>query len=161
MFVRIIKFLFIPLILLYYSSAFSKTTENKNFNQRYLSNYFSALVSHENGDNELAIKYFNSTKSILRDYPSYFDQYINSLVLDSKVKEAIKEIKFFDTKTKVNNFQVTLLLTIDALKNNQFNKVHNHLSEMKRVMIPSSYEQIIYQILKSYNQLFLNQKFLK
>ncbi len=158
MFVRIIKFLFIPLILLYYSSAFSKTTENKNFNQRYLSNYFSALVSHENGDNELAIKYFNSTKSILRDYPSYFDQYINSLVLESKVKEAIKEIKFFDTKTKVNNFQVTLLLTIDALKNNQFNKVHNHLSEMKRVMIPSSYEQIIYQILKSYNQLFLNQK---
>ncbi len=158
MLVRIIKFLFIPLLFLYHSSAFSKTTENKNFNQRYLSNYFSALVSHENGDNELAIKYFNSTKSILRDYPSYFDQYINSLVLDSKVKEAIKQIKFFDTKTKVNNFQATLLLIIDALKNNQFNKAHSHLSEMERVMIPSSYEQIIYQILKSYNQLFLNQK---
>ena len=64
MHLRIFRFLFIIITFLYHSSTFSKTTENKNFNQRYLSNYFSALVSHENGDNELAIKYFNSTKSI-------------------------------------------------------------------------------------------------
>ena len=104
MLVRILKILFIFIAFLYHSSTFSKSTENKNFNQRYLSNYFSALVSHENGDNQLAIKYFNSTKSILKDYPNYFDQYVNSLVLDNKVRDAINQIKLFDSKNKNNNF---------------------------------------------------------
>ena len=75
MLVRFLKTLFIFLIFLYHSSVFSKSTENNNFNQRYLSNYFSALVSYENGDNELAVKYFNSTKSILKDHPYYLDKY--------------------------------------------------------------------------------------
>ena len=161
MLVRILKILFIFIAFLYHSSTFSKSTESKNFNQRYLSNYFSALVSHENGDNQLTIKYFNSTKSILKDYPNYFDQYVNSLVLDNKVRDAINQIKLFDSKNKDNNFQANLLLTIDALKNNKFNKVNNYLSDMEKVLIPNSYEEIIYQILKSYNQLFLNKTIYK
>ena len=88
---RIFKILIIIIAFLYHSSVFSKPTENKNFNQRYLSNYFSALISHENGDNELAIKYFDLTKIFLKDYPNYFDQYINSLVLDNKVIDAINK----------------------------------------------------------------------
>ena len=75
---RILKFLFIFITFLYHSSVFSKTTDNNNFNQRYLSNYFSALVSYENGDNELSLKYFNSTKSIIRNYPKFFDRYIKA-----------------------------------------------------------------------------------
>ena len=116
MLVRILKVLFIFLLFLYHSSVFSKSTGNNNFNQRYLSNYFSALVSYENGANELAIKYFDSTKSILRDYPSYFDRYVESLVLNNKVREAINQIKFFKSENNIDNFQKTLLLTIDALK---------------------------------------------
>ena len=158
MYVKILKVLFIIITFLYHSSTFSKTTENKNFNQRYLSKYFSALVSHENGDNELAINYFNSTKSFLRIYPNYFDQYINSLVLDNKVPQAINQIKTFDRKNNVNNFQANLLLTIDAIKNNKFKKANIHLSNMEEILISSSYEKIIYQILKSYNQLFLDKK---
>ena len=161
MFIRIFKILFVITIFLYHSSAFSKPNENQNFNQRYLSNYFSALVSYENGNNELAIKYFDLTKSILRKNPEYFNQYLNSLVLENKVKEAIKKLKFFNSKNKENNFQATLLLTIDAFKNNNFSKVKIYLSDMEKVLIPNSYEQIIYQILKSYNQLFLEKKITK
>ena len=98
MYFKILRILFIIITFLYHSSAFSKTSENQNFNHRYLSKYFSALVSHENGDNELAINYFNSTKSILRDYPVYFDKYVNSLVIENKVKEAINQIKFLAVK---------------------------------------------------------------
>ena len=79
MFLKILKVLIIFSIFLYHSLAFSKTVDNKNFNHRYLSNYFSALVSHKNGDNNLAIKYFGTTKRRLRDYPNYFDQYIKVL----------------------------------------------------------------------------------
>ena len=156
--VRILKLLFLFIIFLYHSPVFSKTSDNKNFNQRYLSNYFSALVSHKNGDNELAVKYFDSTKSILRDYPNYFDQYVNSLVLNNEVRQAINQIKFFESKNTVDNFQTTLLLTIDALKNNNYNKANTYLSDMKKVLIPSTYEQIVYQILKSYNKIFLEKK---
>ena len=106
MYFRIFKILFIIITFLYHSSSFSKTTENQDFNQRYLSNYFSALVSHENGDDELAIKYFNSTKSIIRDYPIYFDRYIKSLVLENNVEKAINQIKFFNLKTKLITFKL-------------------------------------------------------
>ena len=154
----LLKILFIFLTFLYHSSVFSKPTDNNNFNQRYLSNYFSALVSHENGDNEIAIKYFDSTKSILKDYPEYFERYVNSLVLNNKIREAINQIKFSKSKNNTFNFQTNLLLTIDALKKNNFSKANDKLSEMKIILKPNSYEQIIYEILKSYNQLFLDRK---
>ncbi len=158
MLIRILKVIIILIAFLYHSSAFSKTTENKNFNQRYLSNYLSALVSYENGDNELAVKYFNSTKSIIRKYPNYFDTYVNSLVLNNKVNEAISQIKFFDTTKKLQNFQSIFLLTIDSIKKKDFKKTNNLLMHMQRILVPSSYEQLIYEILKSYNQLFITKK---
>ena len=112
MFLRILKILLILFISLYHSAVLSKTDENKNFNHRYLSNYFSALISHKNGDNELAIKFFNSTKNILENNPNYFDQYIKSLVLNGNVNEAINQIKVSYPKKKINSFQTTLLLSI-------------------------------------------------
>ena len=136
MLIKTFKILFLITIFLYHTSVFSKPNENQSFNQRYLSNYFSALVSHENGNNELALKYFDLTKSILRTNPEYFNQYLNSLVLENKVKEAIKKLKFFNSKNKENNFQAILLLTIDAFKNNNFNKVKIYLSDMEKVLIP-------------------------
>tara|TARA_Y100000591_G_C21843555_1_gene707211 strand:- start:846 stop:2531 length:1686 start_codon:yes stop_codon:yes gene_type:complete len=155
---RIIKVIIIFFIFLYHSLVFSKTTEVNNFNQRYLSNYFSAQVSHENGNNDLAIKYFDSTKSIVRNYPSYFDKYIKSLVLNGDVGEAINQIKFFRSKNKIDNFQTSLILTINAFKNSNFDKANMHLSSMNSILIPNSYEEIVYQILKSYNNLFLDKK---
>ena len=67
---RILKILLIILILLYHSLVFSKTNENKNFNHRYLSSYFSAQVSHQNGDNGLAIKYFLNSTTVVNLIPS-------------------------------------------------------------------------------------------
>tara|TARA_B100001741_G_scaffold308852_1_gene305633 strand:+ start:109 stop:1785 length:1677 start_codon:yes stop_codon:yes gene_type:complete len=157
----LLKILFIFLTFLYHSSVFSKPTDNNNFNQRYLSNYFSAIVSYDNKDNELSLKYFDSTKSIFRDHPKFFDKYISNLVLNNKVREAIKQIKFFKSKNNINHFQTTLLLTIDSLKNNDFKKTKNHLLNMEKVFTPNTYEQIIYEILKSYNQLFLEKKISK
>ena len=157
----LLKILFIFLTFLYHSSVFSKPTDNNNFNQRYLSNYFSAIVSYDNKDNELSLKYFDSTKSIFRDHPKFFDKYISNLVLNNKVREAIKQIKFFKSKNNTEQFQTTLLLTIDSLKNNDFKKTKNHLLNMEKVFTPNTYEQIIYEILKSYNQLFLEKKISK
>ena len=42
----------------------SKTTDEKDFNPKYLSNYLSAKISYSNKNNEDSVKYFNSLKSI-------------------------------------------------------------------------------------------------
>jgi len=158
MFLKILKYFITINIFLYHSLVFSKTVENNNFNHRYLSNYFSAQVSHENGNNDLAIQYFNSTKSVLRAYPDYFNKYIETLVLNGKVDKAIEQIKFFNSKDKINNFQKTLLLTVNAIKNGDFESANIQLLNMNRVFVPNSYEQIIFQILKSFNELFLKKE---
>ena len=155
---KILKYFVIINFFLYHSLVFSKTVENNNFNHRYLSNYFSAQVSHENGNNDLAIQYFNSTKSVLRAYPDYFNKYIETLVLNGKVDKAIEQIKFFNSKDKINNFQKTLLLTVNAIRNGDFESANIQLLNMNRVFVPNSYEQIIFQILKSFNELFLKKE---
>tara|TARA_B100002051_G_scaffold271507_1_gene306373 strand:- start:870 stop:2555 length:1686 start_codon:yes stop_codon:yes gene_type:complete len=158
MLTKILKILFLFIIFLYHSTVFSKSTVDSKFNQRYLSNYFSALVSYDNKDNELALKYFNSTKGILKDHPKFFDKYIVSLVLNNKVQEAIKQIKIFNTINKKKNFHQNLLLTLDAFKNNDFIKAGDQLLDMENNLMSNSYEQIIHEILKSYNQLFTEKK---
>ena len=35
-----------------------------------------------------------------------YDKYVYNLVLNNEVREAINQIKFFDTDNKVNNFQI-------------------------------------------------------
>ena len=45
-----------------------------------------------------------------------------------------------------------------ALKNKNFDEANIQLVNMQMVLTPSTYEQIIYQILKSFNQLFLNKQ---
>ena len=58
---NLIKIFFIILIALYQSTAHSKKIDKNKFNQRYLSNYFSALISYDNQNNEDALKFFNSS----------------------------------------------------------------------------------------------------
>ena len=50
-----LKILIILFSLLYQNTAHSKATEKNQFNQKYLSNYFSALVSVTNQKNDDAI----------------------------------------------------------------------------------------------------------
>ena len=102
----LLKILFIFLTFLYHSSVFSKPTDNNNFNQRYLSNYFSAIVSYDNKDNELSLKYFDSTKSIFREHPKFFDKYISNLVLNNKVQEFEEKKRNYITLSFKKNEQI-------------------------------------------------------
>ena len=61
-------------------------------------------------------------------------------------------------KKKLQNFQSILLVTIDSIKKKDFKKTNNLLIHMQRILAPSSYQQLIYEILKSYNQLFITKK---
>ena len=84
------KFLILSIFLLYQTNVQSKSFDQKNFNQRYLSNYFSALVSFDNVNNESAIKYYNSSKALIPQHETFLKNYIFSLVEIGDVKKAIR-----------------------------------------------------------------------
>ena len=61
------KFLFlITFIILHQDIAKAKKPDPNNFNQKYLSNYFSAIISTKNQNDLKAISYFNNSKKIIK-----------------------------------------------------------------------------------------------
>ena len=142
--------------LLYQTNLFSKIVENNNFNQKYLSSYFSALLSYDNQNNQKALKYFNSSKFLLNKHDKFLREYIFSLVENGELSKAIKQIKLSKNKNSSKFFEAKLLLVIDDMKKKNFSKAKSALAELIQFQDNGTYEYIIYETLKSYNNLFFN-----
>ncbi len=150
-----LKIFIIFFFLLYQNNAFTKVTEKKDFNQRYLSNYFSALVSSSNQKNDEAIKFFNSSKFLINKHDNFLGEYIFSLILDGQVKRAINEAK------RSNNpsfFEANLLLTLDSLTRKKYKQAEKRLNKLLAFQEKGTYEFVIIKSLERYNYLFLNKK---
>ena len=135
----------------------SKTTDEKDFNPKYLSNYLSAKISYSNQNNEDSVKYFNSSKSIINKHEGYLKEYVFALVLNGEIQKAINQIKLNKGLISSDFFEADLLLLIDNFKNKKFNKNLELLNNIKRFQNQSRYNYIIYETLYSYNDLFLNK----
>ena len=135
----------------------SKTTDEKDFNPKYLSNYLSAKISYSNQNNEDSVKYFNSSKSIINKHEGYLKEYVFALVLNGEVQKAINQIKLNKDLASSDFFEADLLLLIDNFKNKKFSKNLELLNNIKRFQNQSKYNYIIYETLYSYNDLFLNK----
>ena len=135
----------------------SKTTDEKDFNPKYLSNYLSAKISYSNQNNEDSVKYFNSSKSIINKHEGYLKEYVFALVLNGEIQKAINQIKLNKDLASSDFFEADLLLLIDNFKNKKFNKNLELLNNIKRFQNQSRYNYIIYETLYSYNDLFLNK----
>ena len=72
---KIIQIIIFCLLVFYQNVAYTKSFDQKN-----LSNYFSALISLENNKSEESLKYFNFSKNLKESHPSYLKNYIFSLV---------------------------------------------------------------------------------
>ena len=153
---NLLKIFFIIVTLLYQSTAYSKTTDNNEFNHKYLSSYLSALLSYDNQNNDLALKYFNSSKNLLNEHDQFLKKYVFSLVADGQISKAIKYIQYSKNKNNSNFFEVKLLLVLDSLNKKNFVKTSKLLTNLKAFQQNDTYEFIIYETLKSYNKLFLD-----
>jgi len=116
----LIRILAIVFTILYQNTVYSKTTDFNKFNHRYLSNYFSALLSYNNQDNKNAIKFFNSSKYLLEKHDKFLKQYIFSLVENGEVLKAISLIKNSKNKNNINFFEAKLLVVLDFIKKKNF-----------------------------------------
>ncbi len=153
---NLLKIFFIIVTLLYQSTAYSKATDNNEFNHKYLSSYLSALLSYDNQNNDLALKYFNSSKDLLNEHDQFLKKYVFSLVADGQISKAIKHIQYSKNKNNSNFFEVNLLLVLDSLNKKNFVKTSKLLTNLKAFQQNDTYEFIIYETLKSYNKLFLD-----
>ena len=149
------KILIILFILLYQNVAYSKATDKNDFNQKYLSSYFSALVSAGNQNNEDAIVFFNSSKFLINKHDNFLREYVFSLILDGQVKKAINQIKRSDNP---NFFEANLLLTLDSITKKKYKQAEKRLNKLLTFQENGTYEFVIIKTLESYNYLFLNSK---
>ncbi len=156
-----IKILTFILFLLYQTNSFSNVKINNQYNQEYLSDYFSAILSYANKNNRLAIRYFESSKTLLMQNSSYFDQYISSLVIEGKVKKAIKKIKTIEYDENNDlSFETNLLFYVNEIKKNNFENAEKILDELKNYN-SGNLDNIVINSLKNFNYTFLSKKIKK
>lgn len=160
MLLKYIKF-FLIITIVYQSPSHSKSKTFENINSRYLSNYFSGIVAYENENNLQALKFFKSSKYLIDKHDMYLKRYIFSLVLESKVQEAINELKFNFGKNNSNFFESYLLLSLDSLKKSNFKKSLNYLLKSEKFIEQDNFKVAIYESLKQYIYVFENKKIQK
>ena len=156
MLLKLLKFILI--LLLYQSPLYSKSTTLNDFNKRFLSNYFSGIVAYENSDNSQALKFFNSSKFLIKQHDAYLERYTFSLVLEGKVKQAINQIKQNSTKANSNFFQANLLLAIDSLKKNDYKKSEDYINRSYEFINNDKFALIIAETFKQYLYVFKEKK---
>ena len=138
-----LKIFIILFLLLYQNSSFSKATGTHDFNQKYLSNYFSALVSSNNNKNDDALKFFHSSRPLTKKYDNFLREYVFSLILEGQVKRAINLIKYSNNP---KFFEANLLLTLDNISKKKYKQAEIRLKELSIDQEAGTYEFVIVKV---------------
>ncbi len=151
-FKKIKNLLFI--LLLYQTPLNSKSTSFNDFNSKNLSKYFSGIVAFENKENSVALDFFNSSKILLNKHDPYLKRYVYSLVLEDKVLQAINVIKNNKATKGANFFDAQLLLIIDSINRNDFEKSSVLLKKLTDLTLSDRFNVAILESLNQYIHVF-------
>ena len=155
---KIYKIIFFCLIIFYQNVSNSKSLESKSFDEKNVYNYFSALVAQDNNNISESLKFFNSSKRLKESHPSYIKKYIFSLVLSGKINKAVNEIKTIENKKFIDFFEAQLLLVLDSLKKNDYEKSLDFINDLKRYEEEETFDFIVSSSLEEYIYLFNKKK---
>ena len=150
------KICFFLIIFLYQTFSYAKTTENIEFNHKYLSNYFSAILSINNQDDKDSLKYLNNSKGLIKAHDSYLENYLISLVLNNKIDSAFNKViqlKSYET----NFFEAKILLVLNSIKKKDFLNAKLILTKMNDIPL-DTLELIIQETLKDYLDTIISKK---
>ena len=159
MFNQYFKIFFI-LTCFFINPLYAKNTDSNDFNLKSLSNYFSAIISYDNNQNTDALRFFNSSKSLIKTHDPYLKKYIFSLIMEGKIDRAINELKYKLNNKNVDFLEGYLLLTLDSIKRKDYKKSKKYLKKITRFKKNGSIELIIHESLRDYIYLFENKKIL-
>jgi len=158
----LIKFFKYALILLFYQGPlYSKSKTLNEFNSHHLSSYFSGIVAYENNNNSKALKFFKSSKYLIKHHNSYLENYIYTLVLEGKIQQATNEIKQNLSKDNSNFFEAHLVLALDSLKKKNYKKSKEYLQRSYEFINNDKLSLIIAETLKQYLYVFEENKISK
>jgi len=158
MIAKIYKIIFFCLFVFYQNISHSKSLESPVFNEKNLYNYFSALVALDQNQNYKSLKFFNSSKDLKESHESYIKKYIFSLIQSGKIKKAVNEIKTMKNKNFIDFFEAQLILVLNSLKDNDYNKSIYYLNNLKLHEEEGTFEFIISSFLEQYIYLFNNKE---
>ena len=145
-------------LTLYQSSVFSKSSSFDEVNSKNLSKYFAGIVAFENKNNSDALSFFQSSKILINQHDPYLKRFIMSLILEDKVSQAINILKINRKKTNSNFFEAHVLLALDNLKKNDFDKAEKILNSVPESIQKNRLDFIILETLKQYVYVFKKQK---
>ena len=157
----LVKIFQLILILLFYQNPlYSKSRVLNDFNERYLTNYLSGIVAYNNKKNSDALKFFNSSKILIKQHNAYLERYIETLVLEGKIHKASNEIKQNLTKNNSNFFEAYLILSLESLEKKNYKKSKEYLQKSYEFINKDRFTLIIAETLKQYLYVFEKGKIL-
>ena len=118
--IKKLKLILFLVFFIYQTSSYSKTTDERDFNPKYLSNYLSALISQNRDD---SVKYFNSSKILINAHVAFLEKYIKTLTVNGQIKKSINIVKQNRGKENSQFFEAKLLLLIDNFKKKNLIKI--------------------------------------
>ena len=150
------KYIYLFIIfLLYQTSSFSKISDVNKFDQKNLSNYFSAVLSINNNDAKNSLKFLENSKILNDRHEEHFKNYIKSLVANEKVDLAIKKIKY--SQNNYSFLEREVILLVDNLINKNLEKSTLNLEKIESLIDPDDrYHIILSKVLKNYLEVFKN-----
>ena len=153
----LLKIFYIIFALLYQTVGYTKTSDKNDFNYKYLSSYFSALISFDNQKNNKALEFFESSKYLKKKHDNYLKEYVYSLVLDGQIKKAVNQIKSSRNTKNSNFFEGKLLIVLDLMNKKKYVQASKIIKTFN-LSNENTYEFIIIKTLESFNNLFKNKK---
>ena len=146
---------FLVIFLIYQTSSFSKVSDVNKFDQKNLSNYFSAVLSINNNDAKNSLKFLENSKILNDRHEEHFKNYIKSLVANEKIDLAIKKIKY--SPNNYSFLEKEVILLVDNLINKNLEKSSLNLEKIESLIDPDDrYHIILSKVLKNYLEVFKN-----
>ena len=140
-------------ILIFFSflSNFNAHSSNQKilYSRKSISNYFSGIISSNNNNNKLALKYFNKLNHLKNNHDQFNRKLVFTLIQTQKIPEVFLYLKKL-RKKNLNFFNANLLLGINYFLEKNYIKSASYFNLVVQTRNFSSFEKLIAQSLLSY-----------
>jgi len=147
-------------ILIFFIFILNSSVHSANqkilYSRKSISNYFSGIISSNNNNNKLALKYFNNLNHLKNNHNQFNREMIFTLVQTKEISKLFLYLKKLKKKN-LNFFDANLLLGISYLLEKNYMKSSSYFNSIIQTRKFSNLEKLIAQLLLSYAKVFENR----
>jgi tetratricopeptide (TPR) repeat protein len=147
-------------ILIFFIFILNSSVHSANqkilYSRKSISNYFSGIISSNNNNNKLALKYFNNLNHLKNNHNQFNREMIFTLVQTKEISKLFLYLKKLKKKN-LNFFDANLLLGISYLLEKNYMKSSSYFNSIIQTRKFSNLEKLIAKLLLSYAKVFENR----